>query len=289
MWESVRQFTQSNQIEFYMYAVLLILFLVEALVYPVLHLKRDSINECISNVLAALLHNLGKYVFLPPLVAIYLGLLQFRLFHFGWNTLDFVLALILVDLTYYVHHRCMHRIGLLWTVHAVHHQPRFVNLSMATRLSFFNKALTYWFYLPLALLGVPLSLLAFAGLANGFYQALTHSRTLRLPRTLRLLFIDSRDHHLHHSRNPEVYDRNYGGMFSFWDRIFGTRAAEAVSRKFDTDFESGLAEYGLPGEIGQPGVVNNPILANLHPVFQLIRTIRINGIGALWQPPKVGS
>lgn len=289
MWESIRRLVQTNELQFYIYGLLLVLFFAESLAYPVLRLKRESLRELISNVVIILFHNLGKLVFLPPLVALYIGLLKFRLFEFGWSTFDFVVALVLVDFTYYVHHRSMHRIGVLWTVHAVHHQPRFVNLSMATRLSFFNKALTYWFYLPLALVGVPLSLLAFAGLVNGFYQALTHSRTLQLPSALRFFLIDSRDHHLHHSRAPEVYDQNFGGMFAFWDRLFGSRAEQTEIEKFDLAFADGTAEYGLPGEDGQPGVVNNPVWANLYPVLRLGRSIRDRGVSAIWTPPRVES
>ncbi len=289
MWDAIRRLVQTNELELIMYALLLLLFLLESQVYSAMRLRAESLREFASNVVAILLHNLGKYVFLPPLVVFYLWLFKFRVFDFGWNTIDFLVALILVDLTYYVHHRSMHRIGLLWAIHAVHHQPRFVNLSMATRLSFFNKALTYWFYLPLALVGVPLPLLAFVGLVNGFYQAMTHSRTWRLPTVLRLIFVDSRDHHLHHSRSQDVYDRNYGGMFSVWDRLFRTRAARSVSEKFDQDFLEGRVEYGLPGESGQPGVVNNPFWANLYPVVMLGRNLRLRGLAALWRPPVDGA
>jgi hypothetical protein len=29
-------------------------------------------------------------------------------------------------------------------------------------------------------------------------------------------------HKVHHSRRPEQTDTNYGNLFSFWDRLFGT-------------------------------------------------------------------
>ena len=286
MWESVRRLVQPNELEVIMYVVLFGLFFAESFVYSAARLERNSLREFGSNVAIVVLHNLGKFLFLPPLIIVYLWLFKWRVFEFNWNAVDFLIALFLVDLTYYVHHRSMHRIGLLWVVHAVHHQPRFVNLSMSTRLSFFNKALTYWFYLPLALVGIPLSLLAIAGLVNGFYQAITHSRTWRLPRLARYVFIDSRDHHLHHGKSVEAHDQNYGGMFSLWDRVFGTRAEASLTKRYDQAFSDGTIDYGLPGESGDPSVVNNPIWANLYPVRKLSRTVRARGWASLWRPPS---
>jgi alkylglycerol monooxygenase len=33
-------------------------------------------------------------------------------------------------------------------------------------------------------------------------------------------------HRVHHGRNPYCIDKNYGGVFIIWDRLFGTFAAE---------------------------------------------------------------
>lgn len=286
MWDTIRTMTQKGELELTMYAVLFVLFLFETISFEKMRLHRESLRELVSNVIVTLFHNLGKYVFLPPLIFLYQSLYQSRLFEIQWGLPGFLIALILVDFTYYVHHRSMHRLGLLWVVHAVHHQPRFVNLSMSTRLSFFNKSLTYWFYLPLALLGIPLSLLAFSGLVNGFYQAITHSRSWCLPQGLRRIFIDSRDHHLHHSRSPELYGLNFGGMLAIWDRIFATRANFAMTQKFDHQFADGTAHYGLPGKDGDARVVNNPLLANFYPVVVFARLVWTHGIAAIWRQPR---
>jgi sterol desaturase/sphingolipid hydroxylase (fatty acid hydroxylase superfamily) len=59
-----------------------------------------------------------------------------------------------MDLAFYVRHRLAHRVALLWCVHAVHHQSREYNLSVATRLGWFQDAIVIaW---PLAALGLPL-------------------------------------------------------------------------------------------------------------------------------------
>lgn len=286
MLEKVRQASANYDLELVLYGILLIAFLLESVVDSRARLSRDSLREAGSNLIVALLHNLGKYIFIPPLVGIYRELFKFRILDVPWTWWGVIASLIAVDFIYYAHHRSMHRFGILWTVHAVHHQPRFVNLSMSTRLSFFNKALTYWFYLPLAVFGVPISILGLVGLVNGLYQALTHSRFFRLPLALRFVFIDSRDHHLHHSRDEKVYNLNYGGMLSVWDRIFGTRPKEELSREFDVSFASATILYGLPGEAGEARVVENPLVANLAPFRDLWRGLKSIGIQALIAPPR---
>lgn len=263
-------FMQTANIEAIMYGILFILFVVEAMTYSTHRLNKESLKELVSNIGVIFLHNLGKYIFLPPLVRIYNLLLKYKFFDIPWSFWGFLLSLVLIDFIYYIYHWCMHRFDIMWAVHAVHHQPRFVNLSMATRLSFFNKAITYWFYLPLAFLGIPPSLLFAAGLVDAFYQAITHSRTWRLPSFFRKFLIDSRDHHLHHGRTANLFNLNYGGMFAFWDHIFGTHALKRDSDQIDQEFLLGKVQYGLNEVDGSPGVVNNPIWANVQPFYKML-------------------
>jgi 4-hydroxyproline epimerase len=44
---------------------------------------------------------------------------------------------------------------------------------------------------------------------------------------LRHLLVTPQSHRRHHSPRPEHRDRNFGGTFSFWDRLFGTAALDA--------------------------------------------------------------
>ena len=66
------------------------------------------------------------------------------------------LALLLYDFCYYWLHRCGHRVNILWAAHVVHHQSEHYNLSTARRQTGSGVLLGWLFYLPLALLGVPL-------------------------------------------------------------------------------------------------------------------------------------
>ena len=46
----------------------------------------------------------------------------------------------------------------------------------------------------------------------------------RLPK-LGWLFVDNRFHFTHHSVREKYFDRNYGGVFTIYDRMFGTYVA----------------------------------------------------------------
>ncbi len=69
-------------------------------------------------------------------------------------------ALVLYDFCYYWLHRCGHEVGILWAAHVVHHQSERYNLSTALRQTGSGALLGWIFYLPLALLGVPVEVFA---------------------------------------------------------------------------------------------------------------------------------
>jgi hypothetical protein len=72
-------------------------------------------------------------------------------------------------------------------------------------------------------------------------------------------------HRVHHAANPEYLDRNYGGIFIVWDRLFGTFAAERDDLP---------CRYGLV----TPLLSNNPLIIGFHEWAALARD--------LWRAPS---
>ncbi|HRK07406.1 MAG TPA: sterol desaturase family protein [Pseudobdellovibrionaceae bacterium] len=269
-WES--QFWLEQNFEVLIFAILLGSVIIEAIRSP----RHYSMGETLSNFGSILLHQIGKLVFQTPLIALYIYLFRnFSLLKFEWTVADFFLALLLNDFVYYWHHRLMHQTSLLWTVHVVHHQPEHFNLSMGTRLSFFNKALTYWFYLPLAIVGVPPLLMLSAGWTNGLYQAYSHLGSRIGNSWVELLFVTPRTHAFHHAKDLKWRDVHYGGMLTVWDRMFGTWKSP----------EGDLAAFGVEGSLGREDVVRNPLKACLAPWRWLIRGLKRHGTRALFSSP----
>ena len=71
----------------------------------------------------------------------------------GWVWL---FAFVLYDFCYYWHHRLGHERNVLWAAHSVHHQSEDYNLSTALRQTSTGFIFGWVFYLPMAVLGVPL-------------------------------------------------------------------------------------------------------------------------------------
>lgn len=145
-----------------------------------------------------------------------------------------VLAVLLVDLCFYAFHRASHRVNAFWAAHAVHHQSQEYNLSAALRQSWLEPAISPWFYLPLALLGVPPAVFLVVSTSNTLYQFFTHTRAVKSLGPLEWVLNTPSHHRVHHGIDPAYIDKNYGGMFIVWDRLFGTFEPEAREPYYGT-------------------------------------------------------
>ena len=136
-------------------------------------------------------------------------------------------ALLLYDFCYYWLHRCGHEVGILWAAHVVHHQSERYNLSTALRQSGSGALLGWVFYLPLALLGVPVEVFATVAVIDLIYQYWIHTELVPKLGWFDRVFASPSNHRVHHAVNDRYLDRNYGGLLILWDRMFGTFAEES--------------------------------------------------------------
>lgn len=131
-------------------------------------------------------------------------------------------ALVLYDFCYYWFHRASHEVTLFWAGHAVHHQSQHYNLSTALRQSSAG-ALTSWvFYVPMALLGVPPVVFGIVALIDLLYQYWVHTEHIGHLGWFDRWFCSPSNHRVHHAVNDKYLDRNYGGIWVVWDRLFAS-------------------------------------------------------------------
>ncbi|GAB2538019.1 sterol desaturase family protein [Rhodanobacter koreensis] len=142
------------------------------------------------------------------------------------NLLVWVGALLLYDLCYYWLHRCGHEVNILWAAHVVHHQSEHYNLSTALRQTGSGALLGWLFYLPLALLGVPLKVFVIVALIDLLYQFWVHTEQIGRLGWFDRVFCSPSNHRAHHAVNDRYLDRNYGGILIVWDRLFGSFVEE---------------------------------------------------------------
>ncbi|MGH8158913.1 MAG: sterol desaturase family protein [Rhodanobacter sp.] len=142
------------------------------------------------------------------------------------NLLVWVGALLLYDFCYYWLHRCGHEVNILWAAHVVHHQSEHYNLSTALRQTGSGALLGWLFYLPLALLGVPLKVFVIVALIDLLYQFWVHTEQIGRLGWFDRVFCSPSNHRAHHAVNDRYLDRNYGGILIVWDRLFGSFVEE---------------------------------------------------------------
>jgi len=170
---------------------------------------------------------------------------------------SWIVALIGVDFIYYWWHRTSHRVNLLWAAHAVHHQSEDYNLAVALRQAVLTPFTSLPFSLPLALIGIPPLVFVVADSVSTLYQFWIHTEMVGRLGPLEAVLNTPSHHRVHHARNPEYIDRNYGAILIIWDRLFGTFAPERAR-----------PIYGIT----RPFHSFNSIRAQLQPVIDLVAT-----------------
>ncbi|TFH19872.1 MAG: fatty acid hydroxylase family protein [Myxococcales bacterium] len=137
-----------------------------------------------------------------------------------------LLVVLGLDFAFYVTHRAMHDIGLFWRFHSVHHSDRSVDVTTTIRQHPGESVIRYAFLSVAAVvLGATPGAFAVYRVWSVLAGLLEHSN-VRLPlsvdNALALLISTPNFHKVHHLREPERYDTNFGNCFSLFDRLFAT-------------------------------------------------------------------
>lgn len=149
-----------------------------------------------------------------------------RLFTLENTALTWVATFLLVDLGYYWFHRLSHQVNFLWAAHIVHHQSEEYNLSVALRQSWWQGLFSFWFYVPIAVLGVhPLTILTVGAFVT-LYQFWIHTKAITRMGPLEWILNTPSHHRVHHGSDPKYIDRNHAGTLIVWDMLFGTYQRE---------------------------------------------------------------
>jgi sterol desaturase/sphingolipid hydroxylase (fatty acid hydroxylase superfamily) len=144
------------------------------------------------------------------------------------------------DFFYYWCHRAQHR--FLWRFHAVHHSVRELS-GVAAYHHITEEAMKVVLYaLPIGFfiddpLGIPI-LGVILGVQGHYLHSITRLNLGPLGRVIQ----DNRFHRIHHSIQPEHYDKNFGVFTTLWDVLFGTAWLPAPGEWPDT----GVADMPEP-------------------------------------------
>ena len=141
--------------------------------------------------------------------------------------IEVIFGILLLDLVgAYLAHYVEHNVKPFWMIHLVHHSDHKVDTTTANR----HHPLESLIRLSFTLFGVFVS-----GASIGLvmlYQSLsiistqfTHANirlSKKLDKFISYIFVSPDMHKIHHHYRLPYTDKNYGNIFSIWDRIFGT-------------------------------------------------------------------
>ena len=201
---------------------------------------------------------------------------QFALFPIDLNWATVFLCVVLADLAYYWEHRFTHRVGIAWATHTVHHSSPFFNISVAYRFGPLDGLWPIFFHLPLVLIGFNPFVVFFAEMFVQLYQTALHTEAIgKLPKPIEAIMNTPSHHRVHHGSNDQYIDKNYGGIFIIWDRLFGTFAEEKQR-----------VVYGITKPVDSV----NPFVVFFHGLIRLGKQMaKASGLGAkfalLIKPP----
>jgi sterol desaturase/sphingolipid hydroxylase (fatty acid hydroxylase superfamily) len=138
-----------------------------------------------------------------------------------------LLGLMILDfISSWLIHWIQHKVKWMWKFHIIHHSDTWVDTTTANRHhpveSIFRAVFTL---LAVVIAGAPMWLFFLYQTLSVLLSQFNHAN-ISLPKwldnTLSWVIVSPGMHKVHHHHAQPLTDTNYGNIFSFWDRIFGT-------------------------------------------------------------------
>lgn len=167
----------------------------------------------------------------------------------------FTLVVILVfDLAYFLVHLSMHEFRILWVFHQVHHAAEHLTPLTSARFHPVDYIITYFVQTLMTTMAVTLftlikgaevqliTILNVSAVLFGFHilSNFRHSHIwMSFGPTISKAFVSPCMHQVHHSQETRHVNRNYGLIFSVWDRIAGSRYIPVERESFELGVRNG--------------------------------------------------
>ena len=238
----------------------LLALLIELIYGIAINKNTYRLNDAISNLFMGTLRTANKLIIIGAAgYVFYLAETNFALWRMDINSwFTWIFAFVIYDFFYYWFHRISHERQIFWASHVAHHQSEDYNLSTALRQTGTGAFVSWVFYIPMFLIGIPSYVFISVASLNLIYQFWVHSEHIPKLGWFENYFVTASNHRVHHAQNDEYIDKNYGGVFIIWDRMFGTHKIEDESKP---------CIYGIRGTLN----TFNPIWANFHVYVKIMR------------------
>ena len=137
--------------------------------------------------------------------------------------LQFVEAVVIADIGYYLAHKLLHTNPWLWKFHAVHHSIEQMDWLATVRVYPFDQIFTKTCQM------IPLYFFGFTPKILGVYMIFSAAIAFLIHANFRVKFgglkwviATPEFHHWHHSQVPRVHNKNFAAQLPLLDWLFGT-------------------------------------------------------------------
>ena len=154
---------------------------------------------------------------------------NFGLIHFYdfplW--IEVIFGILLLDLIgAYLAHYVEHNVKPFWMIHLVHHSDHKVDTTTANRHHPLESLIRFSFtLLGVFVSGAPIGVVMLYQSLSIISTQFTHANirlSKKLDKFISYIFVSPDMHKIHHHYRLPYTDKNFGNIFSIWDRIFGT-------------------------------------------------------------------
>lgn len=144
-----------------------------------------------------------------------------------------ILGVLILDFVRFSQHWSFHHSKLLWRMHRIHHSDPDFDLTTGIRFHPIDPILSLITYMPFVwFLGVPpLAVVGYelSHLIHAFFSHANIRIPARVENVLRLVIVTPETHRIHHSDDMRENFKNYGEMFTLWDRLLGSYQAQPAA------------------------------------------------------------
>jgi len=177
-----------------------------------------------------------------------------------------IFVLLLLDFLWWCVHYLKHRVWWLWIFHAVHHSQTEMNMFTDFRVHAGERALNLiLLFIPLNMFDIGTTNVFYLAIVLDWYRVAYHANIRANYGPLKYVLVTPQSHRIHHSVEARHADTNFGSLFTFWDRLFGSQWAN-----YDEYPMTGISDATFPLEQREGSTALGTWLRQTtHPVKQL--------------------
>jgi sterol desaturase/sphingolipid hydroxylase (fatty acid hydroxylase superfamily) len=219
-----------------------------------------------------ILHTIIIVTYAQLLITIYHRNFEFLTIHAAkeWPSwVQFAVAVLLLDLMYWMQHYVNHKVPLLWSFHSVHHSQRELNFFTDFRYHVVEYVVRHTFLvIPFLVLAVEAPTIILFAIFQRWYTRVYHGNIRTNLGPLRYVLVTPQSHRVHHSIEGRHSDTNFGSLFSVWDHLFGTQY-----RRYDEYPDTGIEDAAFPMERSTRirDLLVTPIVQMAYPFQRILR------------------